>query len=119
MILSILTFIHLAFCLLAIGAGAKVMFGLFAGELIEKWAIAFFRCALTASVIGLLFPFHHLQPVHWIAMSSVYVSGAAILAWRKFHLAGVWRLICAFCIAIVFCLNILFVTTRAFKNIPP
>jgi hypothetical protein len=118
MILSILTFIHLAFCLLAIGAGIKVMSGLFAGALIEKWAVAFFRCALAASVTGLLFSFRHLSYSHWIAMSSVYVSGAAILAWRKFHLDGIWRSICAFCIPIVLSLNILLVTAQAFKLIP-
>jgi hypothetical protein len=50
MILSILTFIHLAFCLLAVGAGTKVMSGLFAGALIERWVVAFFRCALAASL---------------------------------------------------------------------
>jgi hypothetical protein len=94
------------------------MIGLFAGMLIEKWASAYFRCALTASVIGMLFPFHHLQPMHFVAMSSVYVTGVAVLAWRKCHLAGVWRSICAFSITIVLCLNILFVTSQAFMHIP-
>lgn len=118
MILSILTFIHLAFCLLAIGAGTKVMCGLFAGQLIERWAVAFFRCALAASLTDLLFSLHRMSHLPWIAMSSVYVSGAAILAWRKFHLAGVWRSACAFCITIVFCLNILLLTAQAFTRIP-
>jgi hypothetical protein len=117
-ILNFLIFIHIVSCLIAIGAGTKVLIGLFAGILNEKWAVAYLRSALTASVTGILFPFHHLQPMHFVAMSSVYVTGAAILAWRKFHLAGVWSSICAFSITIVLCLNILFVTSQAFMHIP-
>jgi hypothetical protein len=116
--LSILTFIHLLFSLIAIGAGVKVLFGLLAGKLLEKWTVTFLRCALAASLTGLLFPFHPVLPTHWFAMSSVYVTGAVFLGWCKFHLAGVWRSICAFSIAIVLCLNILLVTTQAFTHIP-
>ena len=117
--MSILTAIHLTCCLLAITAGAKLLSGLLAGELIEKWFVAFFRCSLAASLSDLFisFPFQQLLPMHWIAMSSVYVSGAAILARRFFHLNGIWRFICAFCIPIVLCLNIFLVTAQVFKLI--
>jgi hypothetical protein len=118
MIANILTFIHIACSLIAIGAGGKVLFGLLAGKLVEKWTVIFFRCSLAASVAGLLFSFHHLSFTQWLAMVSVYVSGAAILGWRKFHLVGIWRSICAFSTTIVLCLNILLLTTQAFEHIP-
>lgn len=118
MILSILTFIQFAFCLLAIGAGTKVMSGLFAGVLIERRVVAFFRCSLAASVTDLLYSLQHLSHFPWIAMSSVYVTGAAVLAWRKFHLAGLWRSICACSTTIVLCLNILLLGAYIFNRVP-
>jgi hypothetical protein len=118
MILNILTFIHLVFSLIAIGTGLKVLSGLLTMKPIDKWAVTFLRCILVASVSGLLLPLHPLLPTHWIAMISVYVSGAAILGWCKFHLAGVWRAISVLSITIVFCLNILLVTAQAFRHIP-
>lgn len=118
MILSILTFMHFAFSLLAIGAGANVISGLFAGVLIEKWAVAFFRCALAASMTGLLYSLQHLSHFPWISMSLVYVTGAAVIAWRKFHLTGLWRSICAFSATIAFCLNILLFAAYIFNHIP-
>jgi len=118
MILSIFTFIHLVFSLIVAVAGIKVLSGLLAGKLLEKWTMIFLRCALVASVARLLFPLYSLQPAHWFAMSSIYVSGAAILAWCRFRLAGVWRSIFAFSITIVLCVNLVFVTTQAFTLFP-
>jgi len=117
-ILNILTFIHLVSCLLAIGAGTRVICGQFVGMLNEKWAVAYFRCSLTAGMTGILFPVHHLLLMHWVAMSSVYVAGVAILAWRKFHLAGAWRSVCAFGITMVLCMDILLAITQLFVRIP-
>jgi len=118
MILNILTFIHIVLSLIAICAGTKVLFGLLAGKLAEKWTVFFFRFSLAASVAGLLLSVHHFSLTQWLAMASVYVSGAAILGWRKFHLAGAWRAICAFSTTIVLSLNILLLTTQAFEHVP-
>ncbi len=115
---KILTFIHIACGLIAIGVGAKVLFGLLAGKLAEKWTVIFFRSSLAASVAGLLLSVRHLSLTQWLVMVSVYVSGAATLVWRKFHLAGVWRSICAFRTTIVLSLDILILTTQAFEHIP-
>lgn len=116
--LHVLTFVHLAFCLLAFGAGIQVMRGIFSGELVGKWVVAFFRCALTASVAKFIFPFQHLSHLQWLALSSVYMTGAAMLAWRKFHLIGLWRSICVLSITAVLCTNILFLSTQVIQLIP-
>lgn len=118
MIVNILTFIHIVFIFIAMWAGIKVLFGLLAGKLVEKWAVIFFRCSLAASVAALLFSVHRPSLAQWLAMASVYVSGAAILGWRNFHLVGIWRSICAFSTTIVLSLNLLLLTTQAFKHIP-
>jgi hypothetical protein len=112
MILRILTCIHLALSLMTIGAGLKVLFGLLAGRLYERWTLIFLRCAVAASMIRLLSPIHPFLLTHWFAMLTIYASAAVFLGWCKFRLAGIWRSICAFSIMIVLGLNILLVTTQ-------
>jgi hypothetical protein len=114
MILGFLKFVHVAFGLIGLIAGTWVLFGMLAGEFLEKWAVIFLKCALAASVTGLLFPLHHFLPTHWAAMSAVYVSGVAVLAWRRYHLAGIWALVFALCIALVLYLNLLVAIAHVF-----
>ena len=116
MILNILTYIHVALVLIAIGSGAIVLFGLLIGYLLDKWAVLILRCSLAASVTGLVFPFHHLLPTHGVSMLSVYVSGAVILAWRKHHLSGIWRSIFAMTTTVVLYLNVVVAVTLIFKH---
>ena len=104
--MSILRFVYAACDLLAIGAGTIVLSGLLTGELIDKWAALFLKCTLAASVTGLLFPLHDFTLVQRCSMLSVYVTGMSVLAWRKFHLSGVWRSIFASTITIVLYLNV-------------
>jgi hypothetical protein len=121
MTLSILTCFHLLFALIAIGSGAIVVVGLLTQELLEEWAVRFLRCSLATSVIGLLFqlyPFHHLTSIHRASMVSVYLSGAAILAWRKFHLSGTWNSIFVMGIFFVLYLDVLVVIVQVFNHIP-
>jgi hypothetical protein len=118
MILSILTFLHVASALVAIGFGAIVLVGILTRELLNKWPVRFLKCSLVTSVTGLLFPFHQFLPTHWAYMLSVYLSGAAVLAWRKFHFAGVWSSIFAMSIPIVLYLDVLAVIVQVFKHTP-
>jgi hypothetical protein len=119
MIVEILKIVHVVFGTVGIGAGAWVVFGILEGKLFKKWAVVFLKCSLVASATGLLFPFHHFLPTHWAAMAAVYVSGAAVLAWRKYHLAGIWALLFALSTMLVFCLDILTVIAHAFEMLIP
>jgi hypothetical protein len=112
----ILRFVYAACDLFAIGAGSIVLFGLFIGELIDKWAALFLKCALVTSVTGLLFPLHDFTLMQRCSMLSVYGSGMAILAWRKFHLSGVWRSIFALTITIVLYLNVVVAIDEVFEQ---
>jgi hypothetical protein len=118
MILSILTFLHVVSALVAIGFGAIVLVGILTRELLNKWPVRFLKCSLVTSVTGLMFPFHQFLPTHWAYMLSVYLSGAAVLAWRKFHFAGVWSSIFAMSIPIVLYLDVLAVIVQVFKHTP-
>jgi hypothetical protein len=118
MILSILTFLHVVSALVAIGFGAIVLVGILTRELLNKWPVLFLKCSLVTSVTGLMFPFHQFLPTHWAYMLSVYLSGAAVLAWRKFHFARVWGSIFAMSIPIVLYLDVLAVIVQIFKHTP-
>ena len=117
MIVSILTFIYFGLELIAIGAGAMALFGLLTGLMPNKWAILFLKCSLVASVTALLIPFKHFTLTQEAAMLSVYGTGVAVLAWRKFHFMGVWQSIFAWSITLVLYLNIVVVFTQALKRI--
>jgi hypothetical protein len=114
--LNILTFINIALVLTAIVSGTKVLVGLLTGELFDKWAVLFLKCSLVASVAALLFQFHHLLPVQKASMLSVYTAGIAILAWRKYHLAGIWQPVFALSTAIVLYLNVLVAVTQILSH---
>jgi hypothetical protein len=114
MILRLLKFVHVAFGLIGLVAGTWVLFGMLAGVFLEKWTVVFLKCALAVSVTGLLFPFHHFLPTHWAAMFGIYASGIAVLAWRRYYLAGIWALVFVLCITFVLCLNVLVAITHVF-----
>jgi hypothetical protein len=117
MIVSILTFIYFGLELIAIGAGAMALFRLLTGLLPKKWAVLFLKCSLVASVTVLLIPFKHFTLTQEAAMLSVYGTGVAVLAWRKFHFIGVWQSIFAWSITLVLYLNIVVAITQAFRRI--
>ena len=118
MVLVILRLVHVVFGAVGICAGAWVLFGILEGKLFKKWAGVFLNCALVASATGLLFLSHHF-PTHWAAMCAVYVSGVAVLAWRRYGLAGIWALIFAWSSMLVLCLEILVVIAHGFHILNP
>jgi|GEM_PF-1415464 hypothetical protein len=65
---------------IALGAGAWVLFGILRGKLFKKRATVFLKCALVASITGHLFPFHHFLSTHWGAMSAVIEYHARFLS---------------------------------------
>jgi hypothetical protein len=119
MILLILKFVHVVFGAVGICAGAWILFGVLEGKLFTRWAIVFLKCTLVASATGLLFHPQHFLPTQWAAMSAVYVSGVAVLAWRRYGLVGIWALIFALSTMLVFCLDTLVVIAHVFQTLIP
>jgi hypothetical protein len=117
-ILGVIKLVHILFGLIGLGTGIMVLFGMFAGQLLDKWSAIFLKCALAASVTGLLFPTHHFLPTHGAAMLEIYASAMAVLAWRRFRLAGVWALIFALSMIFTLCLNILVAIAHIFEYLP-
>ena len=119
MIFTILKFVHAVSGVIAISAGAWMLFGLLEGKLYKKRVAVFFEFSVVASASGLLFPFHHFLPAHWAAMSAVYVSGVAVLAWRRYRLAGILALFFELSTMLVLCLDIFVVLAHIFEILIP
>jgi hypothetical protein len=117
MILSVLRFGYAIFDAISIGTGIVVLFGLLTGDLLDRWATHFLRYTLATSITGLLFPLHDFPLVQRCSMLAVYMSGMAILAWRKFHLSGIWHSIFPFTISIVFYLNVVVLIDHALDQV--
>ena len=118
MTLSILTFVYIVSNMIAIGAGVAVLFGLITGELLAGCAVLFLRFALATSVTGLLFPSDRLLPSQKICMLSIYASGLAVIAWRKFQLVRAWRSVFAFNITMVLYMSFLVAIAQVFEYMP-
>ncbi|MGO9339206.1 MAG: hypothetical protein ACLPY1_17055 [Terracidiphilus sp.] len=114
--MKILGWIHVVLGLLAIGSGAIVLSGVLKVALSGNRVVRFLRYSLIASLAGLLPLTRHLSPMQGICMLSVYCSGAVVLAWREFRLAGLWRPVFAFFIVAVCYLNVVSVSIRLFKD---
>ena len=114
--LSALKFIFILCDLISIGTGVAVLFGLIAGQLLHDCTVFFLRFALATSVAGLLFPWNNV-PSWKISMLSIYLSGLAVIAWRKFHLARAWRPMFVLSITIVLYLSCLVAIAQFFEYI--
>ena len=110
--------IHVLLGLLAIGSGAIVLHGVLKVRLSGNRVVRFLRYSLIASVAGLLPLTPHLSPIQGICMLSVYCAGAAVLAWRKFRLAGLWRSVFSLSVVAVLYLNVVSMSIRLFNYYP-
>ncbi len=116
--MNILVGVQILFGLFAIGSGAIVLRGVFRGTLRCKCTVRFLEFSILASIAGLLPLTHRLTPLHAISMLSEYCSGAAVLAWHKFRLAGNRRSAFAFLNLVVLYLNVVSVSVRLLRLSP-
>ncbi|MGO9435777.1 MAG: hypothetical protein ACLP00_15990 [Terracidiphilus sp.] len=116
--MKIFGWIQVVLGLLAIGSGAMVLRGLLRVALSGHRVVRFLECSLIASLVCLLPLTPHLLPIQGICMLSVYCAAVAVLAWRKFHLAGPWRAIFAFSIVAVLYLDVVSVSIQLFNHSP-
>jgi hypothetical protein len=104
--MKIIECIQVVLSMLAIGSGAIVLRGVLRVTLSGTRVVRFLEYSLIACVAGLLPLTRHLSPNQVICILSVYCAAAVLLAWRKFHLAGLWRAVFAFLIVAVLYLNV-------------
>lgn len=115
MILGILKFAHVVLALVGLGAGVGLLWGMVSGGRIKRWAVPFLKFTLLASATDILLSLYHPGLARWGAMLVVYVSGLAVLALRKFHLAGIWAPTFVLSLISVLCLDFLVAVVHLFR----
>jgi hypothetical protein len=115
MILEIVRFVHVVCALIGMGSGIAVLFGMLIGEFPHRWAAIFLKCALVTSVSGLLLPHHSFLVTDRVSILIIYLSALAVVAWRRYGLAGIWAPVFAMSMDIALCLEILVAVAHVFR----
>jgi hypothetical protein len=86
---------HSIISLVAIVAGIVVVKDLLASKADGSWSLLYFVTAIATSVTAFGFPFTKFLPSHGVAILSLVLLIAAVLARYVFNYAGAWRWIYA------------------------
>src|SRR5260370_19817495 len=86
--LSPFTKLHVVISLIGIVSGLVVMFGLLAGQKLNRWTALFLISTLATSVTGFFFPFHGVTPAIAVGIISLVLLSVALVQRYARHLAG-------------------------------
>jgi hypothetical protein len=117
--LLVLTVVHTAISLLAIGSGFVVLVGMLAGERLDRWTAFFLTTTIFTSATGFLFPVQKLLPSHVVGILSLLLLALALIARYGKHLAGLWRKVYVVTAVVSLYLNVFVLVAQAFQKIPP
>ena len=117
MILHIYTIIHVLISLVAIFTGFVVVFGLLAGERLDRRTKWFLVTAVATTITGFFFPFHGFTPAIGLGIISLPFLALTIFARYSKRLAGPWRWI--YVIGAVICLyfNLFVLVVQLFEKV--
>jgi hypothetical protein len=115
---STFTLIHVLISLAGIGSGLVVVYGMLAGNRLERWTKIFLATTVLTSVTGFFFPVEHLLPSHVVGVISLVVLTVAIVARYSLHLAGAWRWIYVVCAVLALYLNSFVGVVQSFLKVP-
>lgn len=89
--LTAFTLFHVVVSLIAMGAGAVVVFGLLQSRILPRWTELFLTTAVLTNVSALLFPSKGVDPARIVAVISLAVLAFAVIALYRQRLEGGWR----------------------------
>jgi len=116
--LSPFTKLHVVISLIGIVSGLVMMFGLLAGQKLNRWTALFLVSTVATSVTGFFFPFHGVTPAIVVGIISLVLLAVAIVARYSRHLAGAWRWIYVVTAMISFYLNVFVLVVQLFQKVP-
>ena len=116
--LSPFTKLHVVVSLMGIVSGLVVMFGLLAGQKLNRWTALFLISTVATSVTGFFFPFHGVTPAIIVGIISLVLLAVAIVARYGRHLAGAWRWIYVVTAMISLYLNVFVLVVQLFQKVP-
>jgi hypothetical protein len=89
--LTALTLFHVIVSLVAMGAGAVVVYGLLQSRTLPRWTELFLTTAVLTSVSAFLLPHKGVDPARILAVISLAVLAFAVIALYRHRLEGGWR----------------------------
>ena len=116
--LQLVTDIHVAISLVAIGAGFLVFYGFLVSNRLDRWTSFFLWTTVLTSATGFLFPVDHFMPSHAIAILSLVVLGVAIYARYSRRLAGIWCAVFVVTALVAQYLNVFVLIIQSFMKVP-
>ncbi len=112
------TFLHVAISLIGIASGLIVLQGLIADQKRPGWTALFLATTVLTSVTGFGFPFVQFMPSHAVAIISLVVLSATIIALYGLQLAGIWRAIYVIGAVLSLYLNVFVLVVQLFLKVP-
>jgi hypothetical protein len=116
--LSTFTWIHTLLSLVAIIAGIVVVMELLGSRTPSFWTAVYLVTAVATSATGFGFTGSAFGASHWVAVISLVVLAAAILALYVFHLVGAWRWIYAVGTVLGLYFLVFVLIAQAFAKVP-
>jgi hypothetical protein len=116
--LPLYTNIHVAISLAAIGSGFVVLFGMLAGNRLDRWTAVFLATTVATSATGFGFPISTFTPGLAIGILSLLLLAVVIYARYVRHLAGAWRLVYVIGAVTALYLNFLVLIVQSFQKVP-
>ena len=112
------TLIHVVLSLVGIVAGLVVAGGLVAGQRLDGWTGLFLVTTVATNATGFGFPFVTFLPSHAVAIISLVVLAAVIVARYVKQLSGVWRTVYGWGTVLALYLNVFVLVNQLFRRIP-
>jgi hypothetical protein len=107
-----------AISLAAIASGFIVVFGMIAGERLDRWTAFFLATTIATSVTGFGFPITRVTPGIVLGVISLDVLAVAVYARYGRHLAGAWRPVYVITAVIALYLNVFVLIVQSFQKVP-
>ena len=120
MIFDVTTFVgfHTVLSLVALGFGIVATLALIGGSAPPALALAFLVTMIGTSATGFGFPFVQFLPSHAVAIVSLVVLLAVVLARYQFAYVGAWRWIYAAGVVLATYLDAFVLVVQLFQKVP-
>jgi K+-transporting ATPase A subunit len=115
---TVLTPVHVAISLAAIGAGFVVLYGLVTARRRSGWTAFFLATTAATSLSGFLFPFERFLPSHAFGILSMLIFPATLFALYGRGLAGRWRATYVVTALVLLYLNVFVLVAQGFQKVP-
>jgi hypothetical protein len=110
--------IHVLLSLVGILSGLVVVYGLLTARPLPAWTALFLATTILTSVTGFLLPPFGFDPARAVALISLVLLAAAVVAFYAFHLSHAWRWVYVGTATAALYLNVFVGVIQAFQKLP-